>query len=186
MVVVSAPQPFAEALQGVSPRRIGTASRWPLSAFERRDRCSEDIVVKLVGEPVDGLPALLPELLIHREMMIAVATGGRSIQEVDDYYGARQARIVEACIAAGIPYDNPYTSLWDWYHYWKENFGKWSERRHYVRGLFASPIAAAAGRIANPSPVAEREPTGWIVSTDASRVPGLSSIPPPLRRSGSP
>ena len=75
--------------------------------------------------------------------------------------GARQARIAEACIAAGIPYENPYTSLWDWYHYWKENFGKWSERRHYVRGLFASPIAAAAGRIANPSPVAEREPTGW-------------------------
>ena len=160
MVVVSAPQPFAEALQGLPPQdrhRIAEA------AFSLREegRVPEDIVVKLVGEPVDGLPALLPELLIHREMMIAVATGGRSIQEVDDYYGARQARIAEACIAAGIPYENPYTSLWDWYHYWKENFGKWSERRHYVRGLFASPIAAAAGRIANPSPVAEREPTGW-------------------------
>ena len=31
----------------------------------------------------------------------------------------------------------------------------------YVRKLFSKPIATAAGRITNPSPVQERAPTGW-------------------------
>ena len=66
-------------------------------------RYYDHIVVKVVGEPVTGVDALLPDLLIHREMMIEVSTGRQEINEVDDYYGARQARIVEVCADLAIP-----------------------------------------------------------------------------------
>ena len=121
----------------------------------------DNIVVKVKGEPVTGIDALLPELLIHREMMIEVSTGRQELKEVEDYYGARQARIVEVCADLAIRYENPHEGLWDWYRYWKENFAHYAERRDYVRKLFSKPIAMAAGRITNPSPVQERAPTGW-------------------------
>ena len=160
VVVVRAPQPFAEALQVLPAHDRHRISEAALS--HRSDaRAPADIIVKVVAEAVAGPGALLPDLVIHREMMVDVSTGGTPIQNVDDYYGARQARILEACLAVGIPYANPHASLWDWYRHWKEHFGSYAERREYVRKLFAGPIAAAASRIANPSPVAEREPTGW-------------------------
>lgn len=36
-----------------------------------------------------------------------------------------------------------------------------AERRNYVRRRFNGPVLSAVGRVHNPSPVAEREPTGW-------------------------
>jgi hypothetical protein len=80
---------------------------------------------------------------------------------VDDYYISRQVRLVEGCAAAGIKYENPHASLWDWWRFWKERDWGWADRRDYVRKLFADPVAAAVGRVHHPSPVVEREPTGW-------------------------
>ncbi|MGO4569354.1 hypothetical protein AB4Z52_30990 [Rhizobium sp. 2YAF20] len=37
----------------------------------------------------------------------------------------------------------------------------YADRRNYVRQLFNGPVAAGVGRVHNPSPVADREPTGW-------------------------
>jgi hypothetical protein len=97
VVLARAPQPFAEALQALPQHdrhRIAEAA-----VSRRSDQLAPaDMIVKAAGEPVEGPDALLPDLLIHREMMIAVSTGGRRIQEVDDYYGARQSRIVEASV----------------------------------------------------------------------------------------
>lgn len=159
-VIVEAPQPFADAFKGLSPedkKRIAEGAASNRSGL----RVPGDIAVRVTGAPVEGHETLLPDLLIHRQMMIDVATGGRPIQEVDDFYSARQARIAEACAAAGIRYENSFASLWDWYHYWKDNFGRYTERRQYIRKLFTGPVASAAGRINKPSPVAVREPTGW-------------------------
>lgn len=160
VVVVKAPQPFVEALSALPQR---DRKRIAEAVLSRRDlRVPEDIVLKKWGDPLDGPATLLPDLIIHREMMIAVATGGQSIQDVDDYYSARQARLVEGCAAAGIKYENPHDSLWDWYNHWKtEGWGTYAERREYVRKLFAGPVAAAVARVNSPSPVTEREPTGW-------------------------
>ena len=160
-VVVRVPQPFAEALS-VLPQR--DRKRIAEAVLSRSSDLSvpEDIIVRQAGDPMDGPVTLLPELIIHREMMIAVATGSQSIQDVDDYYGARQVRLVEGCAGAGIKYENPHEGLWDWYNYWKaEGWGTYAERGEYVRKLFAGPVAAAVGRVHSPSPVAEREPTGW-------------------------
>lgn len=160
VVVVRVPQPFVEALAALPQR---DRKRIAEAVLSRRDlRVPEDIVVKQAGEPLEGPATLLPDLVIHREMMIAVATGGQSIQDVEDYYGARQGRLVEGCAAAGIKYENPHDSLWDWYNHWKaQGWGTYAERREYVRKLFSGPVAAAIARVHNPSPVTEREPTGW-------------------------
>jgi hypothetical protein len=159
-VIVRAPQPFAEALS-VLPQHDQKRIAEAVLSRNSDLRAPNEITVRQTGEPMEGSVTLLPELLVHREMMISVATGGQRIQEVDDYYGARQARLVEGCAAVGIKYENPHDSLWDWYHFWNEQGWGYAGRRDYVRKLFAGSLAAAVGRVHNPSPVGEREPTGW-------------------------
>ncbi|QUS37852.1 hypothetical protein RPMA_02500 [Tardiphaga alba] len=160
VVVVRSPRPFSDALEVLPPH---DRQRIAQAAVSNRPsaRAPADIIVRHVGDVIDGHGALLPDLIIHRDMMISVATGGRTIQDVDDYYVARQVWISDACAAAGIAYENPHNGLWEWYNFWKAHFATYAERREYVRKLFAAPIAAASARIASPSPVSEREPTGW-------------------------
>lgn len=162
LVVVRAPQPFAEALSKLPAHDRKRIAEAALSNRTFDGQAPSDIIVKAVGDPMDGPATLLPNLILHREMMVATATGQQNIQEVDDYYTSRQARLMEGCAAAGIRYENPHASLWDWYHFWKEQgMETYAERRSYLRTLFAGPVAAAVGRVHNPSPVGEREPTGW-------------------------
>ena len=158
-VAVRSPRPFADAIAVLQPhdrRRIAEAALSDRSDSSRPD----DIICRtLSGPAVTGLPALLPELIIHREMMIAVGTGKDSIQEVNDHYVARQTRLVEMCGAVSLKYQNPHKDLWDWFRHYKENFGTYAERRKYVRDLFAPAIEASSGRTFTLG--AHREPTGW-------------------------
>jgi hypothetical protein len=110
------------------------------------------------GAVATGSPGLLAELLIHREMMISVATGGDRIQDVDDYYRAREARIKSAK-PEGMEYDNPHEGLWAWYQYWSTNLRGYQDRRQYVRRLFNPAIAFICSRPKLPLP--PRLPTGW-------------------------
>lgn len=160
-VVVVAPPPFADAVSALPAHDRKRIAEAAVSRQDIYDKPS-DVAVRATGDVMEGPVTLLPELIIHREMTIDVSEGRQRIQDVDDYYGARQARVVEACAAAGIPYSNPHEGLWDFFHFWKaENMTAWADRRDYVRKLFAGPVAAAVGRVYKPSPVAEREPTGW-------------------------
>ncbi|WP_444565200.1 hypothetical protein [Aliihoeflea sp.] len=160
-VEVRAPYPFAEALHAL-PRHDRKRIAEAVVSKQHDLQAADDIDIREAGDAVEGQATLLPELIIHRAMMIAVATGEKNIQEVDDYYMARQARLMELCAAAGITYENPHGSLWDWFHYWKsEGLDSWAQRRQYVRNLFASPMAASIAKIYAIGVVAEREPTGW-------------------------
>jgi len=162
VVVVRAPQPFAEALGKLAEHDRKRIAEAALSNITFDAYPATDIRVKSTGDRIDGQATLLPELILQREMMIAVATGQQQIPEVDDYYSARQFKLVEGCAAAGIKYENPHISLWDWYNFWKsQGWDTWSERRNYVRKLFSGPVASAVGRVHNPSALNEREPTGW-------------------------
>ncbi|WP_431267890.1 hypothetical protein [Dankookia sp. P2] len=90
--------------------------------------------------------------------MISVATGGERIQDTNDYYVAREARIRDA-LPSEVQYVNPHADLWHWYHHWKDNLASYAERRKYVRMLFAPAIGSLARR---PSlPIRQRESTGW-------------------------
>ena len=161
-VTVVVPQPFAEAVSALPEHDRKRIAEAAVSRQNTYDKPS-DISVRASSDVLDGPVTLLPELIIHRAMMIDVSEGRQRIQEVDDYHGARQACVVEGRAAAGIPYANPHAGLWDWYHFWREQGWErnWAARREYVRKIFAGPVAAAVGRVYKPSPVLEREPTGW-------------------------
>jgi hypothetical protein len=162
LVIVRAPQPFAEALSKLPSHDRKRIAEAALSKRTHEGQTPTDIIVKATGDPMDGPATLLPDLILHREMMVAVATGQQRIEEVDDYYIARQTHLIEACFATGIKYENPHASLWDWYHFWKaQGMDTYADRRSYVRTVFTEPVAAAVGRVHNPSPVNQREPTGW-------------------------
>lgn len=106
-----------------------------------------------------GADSLYPEIIIHRNQMIAVATGQMRIQEVNDYYRARHRRIATELAALGIDNPNPHADLWDWYKKWSGEFGSYKERRQYVNGLYQPVLQRLID--SPPPPVPAREPTGW-------------------------
>jgi hypothetical protein len=157
VVSIHAPPPVDEALAGLPAhdrKRIAeaAASTAPFSA-------PDDIAVLNSGAAaLGGSVGLLADLLIQRAIMTSVATGGARIQDADDYYVARQARI-RGQLPATVAYDNPYGSLWDWYGFWKDNLPTYADRRKHVRDLFAAAIEAVAARPSQPA--VPRDPTGW-------------------------
>lgn len=156
-VVVAAPQPVYDALRALPPedrKRIAEA----VASTSPSNRSFDDITVEPLLGNAEGVVALMAELLIHRDMMIGVATGGERIQDVNDYYIAREARLRER-LPSEVQYANPHDDLWGWYHHWSANFGRYAERRHYVRTMFAPAISALSKRSTLPMP--KREPTGW-------------------------
>jgi hypothetical protein len=158
VAVIVAPSPVDEAIRSLPPndrKRIGEA----IANGYSRSGTFDDVRVDSIRQSVVGVVELLAELIIHREMMISVATGCASIQDVNDYYIAREVRLRES-LPDDIKYENPHDDLWAWYHHWKDRFVTWAERRQYVRQLFAPAVQAIAKRSALlPKP--EREATGW-------------------------
>jgi hypothetical protein len=119
-----------------------------------------DYGVEEVGWPEeDSVRTLLPELILQREMMISVATGGERIQDVNDYYIARCHKISELVAIAGVDFISPFDDLWAWYHFWKDNLPSYSDRRRYVADLFKDAIRTVSQR-AIPL-VSVPELTGW-------------------------
>lgn len=154
--VVVAPRPIDEAfrkLNETDQKRVADAiaNGWAKPG-------SFDLDIQTVEHEANGVPALLADLLLHREIMIDVSTGGQRIQEVNDYYRAREVRIRE-CMPADVRYDNPHEDLWAWYHHWDKELPQWKDRRLYVRQLFAPAIEILAKRSSIRLP--ERAATGW-------------------------
>ncbi|MHA3792651.1 hypothetical protein [Sphingomonas sp. YL-JM2C] len=157
-IIVRAPIPIAEALQSLPQQDRKRIAEAILSVLQA-SRQHEDIRVETLDGPnATGAAALLSELLIHRAMMIDVATGGARIQDVDDYYRAREVRIRHA-IPEGVAYDNPHADLRAWYRHWSTELPQYKDRRLYVRQLFGPAIEAIAKRSSQPSE--PREATGW-------------------------
>lgn len=158
-IIVKSPRPFAEAIAALPPhdrKRIAEA----VVSDEGDTTAPSDIICRtLAGQTIDGAQALLPELIVHQQTMIDAGTGNAAIQDINDYYMAREARIVALCAANGVPYENPHDDLWHWFRHYKEHFGTYAERRQYVRELFKPAIRAVSGRTFATVP--EREPTGW-------------------------
>lgn len=156
--VVHAPHPIDEALKALPPqdrKRIAEA----IATSYPNTTPPEDLSVQATDSAtVGGAAGLLAELVIHRAMMVAVATGGPRIQEVDDYFRAREARIRQS-LPEGVAYENPHPDLWDWYRHWSANLPQYKDRRFYVRQLFGPAIEAISQRSSLPS--VKREPTGW-------------------------
>ncbi|MCA0431687.1 MAG: hypothetical protein LCH46_00350 [Proteobacteria bacterium] len=156
--IVEAPMPIDEALKKLPPQDRKRIAEAIATAYPNR-KAAHDIAVRSTdAAAVGGAAALLAELLIHRDMMIDVATGGARIQDVGDYYQAREARIRQT-IPEGVTYDNPHGDLWAWYQHWRAELPQYEDRRFYVRQLFGPAIEAVAKRSSLPSE--PREATGW-------------------------
>lgn len=156
-VVVQAPAPVDAALRSLPPQDRRRIAEAVCSAFPAA-KAHDEVRIETRADSAEGAIGLLSELLIHRAMMISVATGGDRIQNVNDYYIAREARL-RGSLPAEVPYDNPHADLWDWYNHWRGSLGSYSDRRHYVRQCFAPAIEALAKRSSLPLP--QRERTGW-------------------------
>jgi hypothetical protein len=109
VVIFRAPVPVDVALKALPPperKRIAEA----VASGVTTDRAHEDIQIESTKANAEGAVALLADLIVQRETMISVATGGDRIQDVNDYYIAREAHIREA-MPSGIHYENPYRPL---------------------------------------------------------------------------
>ncbi len=143
-IQLSSPKVFAEAIDRLpewDQKRIVEAIHSSHQGEQPRDPPDRLLIVDN-GKDVDD--TLYPDICIHRNQLISVATGGARIQEVDDYYKARHRRIAAALSARGLENPNPFASLWDWYQKWKDEFGSYAERRRYIDALYA-PIIATLG-----------------------------------------
>jgi hypothetical protein len=163
ILYVSAPDPYHDALSGL-PK---TDQARLIDAFKRGDPDVDafDTGAIQLHPNLDRTRELTPdealfaELLVERNVLVAVGTGGPRINEVEDYYRARRARIADALTRLGVDDPNPFPSLWDWYKHYSSTFPSYSERRTYIAGLYRELIRNLSIRpSANPPP---REPTGW-------------------------
>lgn len=157
VAIAIAPSPVDNALSVLPDhdrKRIAEAIG---NGFKRTDTF-DDFRVERCPDNATGAAVLLAEVIIHREMMISVSTGQQRIQDVNDYYIAREVRIRKQ-LPADIGYENPHADLWAWFHYWKEQYGSYAGRRKYVRDLFKPVIDALSNR--SLAPMDRRQPSGW-------------------------
>lgn len=84
LTIVNAPEPFAEAFRKLPPMDTKRIAEGTTSVHSGRESL-DNIEVRRRGLPLTGWDALLPDLIIHREMMIDVSTGKQEIKEVEDY-----------------------------------------------------------------------------------------------------
>jgi hypothetical protein len=155
-LIVHAPQIIASALE-VIPDHDKTRVAEALSYGQQVRHTNFEIIAEK-GRTPSSSAALLAELLLQREIMIAVATGQQQIQDVNDYYKAREVRLGKA-IQDKNEYSNPHSDLWDWYKYWKQNLPSYSDRRSHIRKMFETCISKIT--IAIPFNPIERELSGW-------------------------
>lgn len=91
-----------------------------------------------------------------RSTMIAVATGGPRIDEVNHSYSELFDEVDEELRRRGLSNPLHYRDLWQWYGRWSSDLPTWGSRRTFVTELFGPLIQQIkAGRSEQP------EPTGW-------------------------
>lgn len=101
-------------------------------------------------ELIEGLESL-------RNSMIAVATGGPRINDVNDGYQRTFAAVSAELARRQISSPRTYASLWDWYGRWSSgDLPSYQSRRTFV-GELINPLVA---RIRTGRPE-ELQPTGW-------------------------
>jgi hypothetical protein len=104
----------------------------------------------------------IAEVEAQRSLMIAVATGGPRIQQVNGPYVERRERIGAELRRRGIADPNPHDDLWSWYGRWSAgDMPSWQSRREHLSEMYQPLIdRIRAGPSGTGAQVFE-EPTGW-------------------------
>ena len=111
----------------------------------------------------DDTEDLLRQLDRLRNIMIAVATGGPRINEVNAEYKGCYSQLTEQLEERGIQNPVPYPDLWDWYGKWSSgDLPTYQSRREYISGLFG-PLVVRLREGPSPGGVEVfPESTGWL------------------------
>ena len=106
---------------------------------------------------------LIAEIEAQRSLMIAVATGGPRIQQVNEQYIERRHRIAGELQRHGLEDPNPHGDLWAWYGRWSAgDLPSWAFRRAHLSEIYQPLIdRVRAGPTAATARIFE-EPTGWL------------------------
>ncbi len=100
---------------------------------------------------------LIKALEYLRDKMIAVATGGPLIKDVNDQFQESYILVGEELARRGIKNPLPFGSLWDWYGRWSSgDMPTYKSRRLFISELFNPLISKIS-----TGEVEELEPTGW-------------------------
>jgi hypothetical protein len=109
-----------------------------------------------------SIQELINEIEAQRSLMILVATGKASIDDVNDEYRARRQRILIGLMERGIEDTNPFTDLWRWYGKWRdEKLSSWASRREYVASIYDPLIDSIRQHQTKVGSDLFGEPTGW-------------------------
>jgi len=105
---------------------------------------------------------LIAEIEAQRSLMIAVATGGHRIQQVNAQYLERRGAIVGELRRRGLEDPNPHADLWAWYGRWSAgDMSSWHSRRNHLLEMYQPLLDQIRnGPTATGAQVFE-EPTGW-------------------------
>lgn len=112
--------------------------------------------------PISALKELIQKIEAQKGLMIAVATGGPKIKDVNVDYQQRRLEILTKLQDMEIGDPNPYPDLWSWYGKWSDgSLPSWQARRNYIGGLYQPLLDALTLRGKTTVPVQPQEPTGW-------------------------
>lgn len=106
------------------------------------------------------------ELVIVMEkqsaMMVAVATGGPRIDQLNFEYKQTYGLAATELGRRGIKNPNPYADLWEWYGRWGSgDLPSWQSRRQFLAEMFNPTIVQLRNRTIGQPPNNVGEPTGW-------------------------
>jgi hypothetical protein len=104
---------------------------------------------------------LITAIETQKASMIAVATGGPRINEVNREYEIRRQKIKGALDKLSTTDPNLYVDLWSWYGKWSDgSLPTYQSRRRYIADLY-QPLLDALRLGTKVTTVQPSEPTGW-------------------------
>ncbi|MBW1949318.1 MAG: hypothetical protein JRJ18_07200 [Deltaproteobacteria bacterium] len=105
---------------------------------------------------------LIREIEAQRSLMVAVATGGPRIQEVNQQYAERRERITAELRRRGLEDPNPHGDLWAWYGRWSSgDMPSWASRRAHLSEMYQPLIDQIRSGPSTTGAELFEEPTGW-------------------------
>lgn len=112
-----------------------------LKAFVLNDKTINQQIENLIfdyDESISISPKLelLCELLLIKSLLIRIATGINTIQDKNDEYVISVKQASSLLKSFNINFILEFDDLWKWYHFYKDKYKTYKERRHYVNELF--------------------------------------------------
>jgi len=157
---IHAPLESYEAL-----RKLPASDRTALSEVFKELYSSDDLAVEgfdpLLETDDQKNEELITAIEEQKALMIAVATGGPPINNVNEQYKKRRAEISRLLKAEGIKDPNCFFDLWAWFKRFKSgDLPTYASRRQFMSEMYDPLLEKLRGESSSPQGMFD-EPTGW-------------------------